>query len=778
MYMKLFRILLLNLVFITLLSAGVPEGHDISLGTGDVLRVQVVAPSIFRLRLDKNGWFDLSSMEKYRIVRHEWPSVKTSIQKLKDTILFSTEAAVLEVSKKDGAFILKNKKGQKLSSGRPMPDNRSGSFGVSMNLENKERIYGLGDANRDNIQRRGLATQIWAAYGPSYAPSPFAMSTAGYGIFVNSTWRHYWDIGKTVNDQMIVWGPAGDLDFYLIAGEGLPDVLSKYTDITGKPTMLPLKSYGLMYIEHYKVTEYDVLRTADKFRELQIPCDWLGLEPGWMATDYDRTTEKNWHPDRFFMPFWGDLKGHKEETFIGALGRMGFDLELWMNCNYDISWEADRRALKTSETKGSEAFAVESAPFELDPLNFDVRGHTPWMMDSETKPGEAWFEHLKKFVDQGVAGFKQDPAFGINEHPDRFYSNGMTDEEMHNLYQTLLAQQYHEGYREYTGGKRSMGFVCAGYAGLQHWAPTWAGDSGGGVGPLISMLNQGLSGHMNVTCDMEVVTPAGIHFGFLQGWAQVNGWAKIRHPWRLEEKQKKMFIDYDRLRYQLMPYIYSTAFNGHLTGMPIMRAMPLHFPNDRECENLTNQYMFGPFLLTAAFTNKLYLPDGQWIDYWTGKNFAGGRTIDYTIPNDRGGALFIKSGAILPQWPPVNYADEKIIREITLDIYPDGQSEFTLFEDDGGSYDYEKGDYAFTKIACSREENQITLQIDPRQGDYHGKPAERTYDLKIHRIKPPVSVQVGEEKGKWQFDDDVQVLSMRAEENVDSKKGILIQIRF
>lgn len=757
---------------ITLAHAEPPKAVTIPLGSGEVLSVEVLAPEIFRIRLDKNGWFNLSAMEKYRIVRYDWLETPVKVVEEGGRVSLTTSKAALIISKKDGSFTLKDTAGKILTTGKPMPDNRWGTFGVTVNLAKNERIYGLGDANRECIQRRGLATQIWATYGPSYAPSPYIMSTQNYGLFVNTTWRHYWDIGKSQKDEMIIWGPKGDLDFYLFAGNGFPKLLENYTDITGKPTMLPMKSYGLMYIEHYKVTEYDVLRTADQFRSLHIPCDWLGLEPGWMAKDYDLTTEKNWHPDRFFMPFWGDLKEHRQETFIGALNRMGFDLELWMACNWDVSWEADRRALKVAE-EASPSHAVKTAPFQLDQLNFDVRGHAPWRLDTLTKPEEPWFEHLKKFVDQGVVGFKQDPAFGINEHPDRFYGNGMVDEEMHNLYQTLLAQQYHEGFRQYTNGQRSMGFVCAGYAGLQRWAPTWAGDSGGGSGPLISMLNHGMSGHINTTCDMEVISPAGLHFGFFQTWAMVNGWAEIRHPWRLEKKQYDMFVDYDKLRYRLLPYIYSTAFNGHLTGMPVMRSMPLMFPDDPQADAQLNQYMFGDYLLVSAFTSRVHLPQGRWIDYWSGDAYQGPADIDYVIPENRGGALFVKAGAILPQWPDVDYIAPNTVEEITLEVFPEGESSFTLYEDDGKTYAYESGAFAKTIVTCQVREKLVNVFISPRQGEYQGKLERRLYTLRIHSSEKPSAVTVSAQSiSDWQFDADKNVLMIPS--LLENKEGITV----
>ena len=247
----------------------------------------------------------------------------------------------------------------------------------------------------------------------------------------------------------------------------------------------------------------------------------VGLEPGWMERNYDYSTQKKWHPERFYIPYWGPKGPH---TFLGAAERLGFKMSLWLCCDYDLSFEEERRAggsvEKTAETKG----------FHPDDFERDEHfGHGAVRMDKLTKPEEPWFEHLKAFVDQGVSAFKMDGSLQVNEHPDRRWGNGMDDEEMHNLYPTLLNKQMSLGFQEHTG-RRAMIYSSGGYAGIQRYAATWAGDTGGGPKSLVSILNHGLSGHSNASCDMEVFSPEGIHFGFLQPWSQVCSWAYWRHP--------------------------------------------------------------------------------------------------------------------------------------------------------------------------------------------------------------------------------------------------------
>ena len=235
---------------------------------------------------------------------------------------------------------------------------------------------------------------------------------------------------------------------------------------------------------------------------------------------------------------------------------------------------------------------------------------------------EPWFEHLKKFVDQGAAAFKLDGSSQVIEHPTRQWGNGMTDEEMHNLYPVIYAKQMAQGFENHTQ-RRAMVYSAGGYTGVQQYVATWAGDTGGGAKPLASMLNLAFSGHSNHSCDMSVSDVEGIHFGFLQTWAQENNWDYWYQPWLLKEEHTAAFRQYDQLRYRLLPYLYSAAAEAALTGYPVMRAMPMVYPDDPAWDTRLSQYMLGEFLLVSAFSKDVRLPAGDWIDFWSGKRTTG-----------------------------------------------------------------------------------------------------------------------------------------------------------
>jgi alpha-glucosidase (family GH31 glycosyl hydrolase) len=748
-----------------------------------VLRVEVVSANTFRIRLRADGEFKKATLHRYGILQQPDDAVPFKVE---DRTI-QTEAAALSIGESDGQLMLVDGSGKPLlrEARAPWSDAQKG-FGAEFHLEEQERLYGLGDVSRECLNRRGMSTLIWVKDVVSYVPVPFLMSNRGWGLLVNTTWKHHMDVGKAQHDRLRFGGNEGELDYYLFVGSTPATILDRYTDIAGKPTLLPLAAYGLMFVCNQQANAREMLDDCLNLRRAGIPCDWIGLEPGWMqkyqpaeqvVNTYDFSLEKTWHPERFYIPTWLQ-KG--PGMFIDVARRMGFKLSLWMCCDYDLSYEEERRAGKEADHK--EQASAADVSFHEDAVEHDVLLQTTVLMDKTTRPDEPWFEHLKKFVDEGAAAFKLDGAMQVLEHPDRKWANGMDDREMHNLYPLIYDKQMYQGFAEHTG-RRPMIYSAGGYTGVQQFVATWAGDTGGGPKPLVSLLNHGLSGHANTSCDMEVFTPAGIHFGFFQPWSQVCSWAYWRHPWMLGDELLPIFQFYSRLRYRLMPYIYSAAHVAHRTGLPIVRAMPLAFPEDSKSDELLGQYMFGDSFLVAAFTDQVHLPAGRWIDYWTQELHEGPKDLVYPAPPGRGGALFVRQGAIIPQWPQMDYVGQKSTQRLTLDIYPAESSEFILYEDDGLSLDYQRGAVATTRFTCARYENEIEINIGARQGAYEGMPQERMYEVHVYG-QSPVSLSIdGKEPAEfasgddWRYDEPARRICVSVSENPKRDRAIRIRCR-
>ncbi len=573
------------------------------------------------------------------------------------------------------------------------------AFACTVSLSETEKFYGMGEGANDRIELRGRAYQNWVRYQYNEIPIPLCLSNEGWGVWLNARARSFFDVGGRVPDQLILLGEDDELDLFLLTGT-LPEMLHQYTTLTGKPMLLPKWAYGLTYIAPIFATQHDVLTHAERFRKEHIPCDMFSLEPGWMTKFYDYGTDKQWDIRRFHVTDYM-TPARAYITFIGALKRYGFHLSLWLCIRHDLTAEAERAL-------------VNGEPDQY---------------------GEAWYTHLQKFTAIGVDGYKLDPAdmvccFDRMNRP-RLY-NGLTTMQMHNYNQILLTRQMYEGFAKQEN-KRPMHHYCGGYSGIQKWSGATTGDNGGELGAMIWLETLALSGHMNTTIDMNIHFPESVHFGFFVPWAHLNAWHGAEQPWYAGDDQHVMFATYARLRYRILPYIYSTAIEGHETALPMIRPMPMAFPEDEAVCAATRQYMFGENLLVTAYADTVHLPAGRWTDAWTGAEYEGPCDMAVTYPAGRGGGLYIRGGAVIPSWSDRDYITQKTDETITLDIYPaPGTGVYHFREDDGVSLDYETTTACVTEITVTEDEDGITVQIGDRVGTYTGKPAVRCWEVRVH----------------------------------------------
>lgn len=572
-----------------------------------------------------------------------------------------------------------------------------------------ERFYGLGAANTDRIVLNGKTYLERVVYQSNEMPVPFLMTKAGYGILCNSTWWHGIDVCARNPHEICWYLPDGDLDFFLFAGNTLADILERFTWITGRPALLPKWAYGLAFIDQYTADQYEIMRNAATFREKKLPCDSISLEPGWMEKRYDFSVEKKWNRGRFLIEEWARSKepGHINPNFFtAALQRYGFKLHLWLCCEHDFTAEEERR------------IGNEVAPEIPD-----------------------WFDHLKQFICDGASSFKLDPCHTVdNADERRIYANGKGEPEMHNLIQTLYVRDMYRGAAEYTG-MRPMHHYCGGYTGTGAYTASNTGDNGGELQTLVWILSCGMSGISNLTCDMEVFQKRTLHYCFFTAWCQLNSWYGFAHPWWAGEEIEPIFAFYDRLRYRLLPYIYSTAITANLTGMPMCRAMPLMF-EDEALQNAVCEYMFGENLLVGAFSDEIYLPEGTaWIDYWSGNVYEGGQTVKPEVPEDRGGFLFVRGGAVIPTDIPRQHTEQGDTENIILELYPYGVSHYDFYEDDGISLDYESGKRTVTRISMEKKNGECEIVIGERKGEFAGI-GKRTYTIRLFAEKKPDKVTV------------------------------------
>lgn len=776
------KILLAVACFAMTLLAQANPAHKVKINDGLTVSVEACSESIFRIKVSPRKDFTESLMERYELIKTDWSDVKTDISDKGGVWTLKTPEYSLAINKKTGVMTVKDAKGGKVirevrflpekeglcgemrsfinekyadlkvaDNGGGIIGDDNGKFGevdkheipaadavsiLSFSMEDGERFYGGGSTSRDHIQHRGEFLRMWTTYQQTEIPMPFMMSSRGWGVYNNSTRKSFFDIGNQQKTKFNIINTFDEADFYLMMGKDMPAILNEYTLVTGRTYVLPKWAYGLCFGPNMREEQFDILDDAVRFRQFDVPCDVFWLEPQWMEKRYDFSTKKKWNYDRFSPePYW--LQDQYPKTmhnrlFIGKLRSMGFHLGLWLCEEYDLSiQEEDIIAERTGGKLSGQ---------------------------------EHWMDHLTVFMDQGVEGFKLDPARTIDNHTNWEYYNGRTDKEMHNLNQVLLPKQMRELGRKYNG-KRTWHHYCGGWSGTQRWTASTSGDNGGGKTALYDQLNLGMSGFLNTSCDVMSVPRElemqGLHFGLFLPWVQINSWFSMMHPFYYAKEEQDIYRFYVKLRYSLAPYIYSMALEAAQNGMPIVRSMPLCFPDDRNCDDMTYQYMFGDNFCVGIFTNEIYLPKGTWTDAWSGEKVVSkGETFTREYPSNRAGLLFIREGAIIPTQPDVEYLGARPFDRVILKVYPHGDSAYTMLDDDGESYEYENGGVASTLFESHERDGGVDVVVNPVQGSFKGMPSEREYSFRIQRDSRPASVSLnGAAVQDWTYEDGMVCLS-------------------
>lgn len=580
-----------------------------------------------------------------------------------------------------------------------------GGFDIRLPLDPADRLFGLGDVDRKNIEKRGTKALMQLENVRSYGPIPYLMSCRGWAVIMLTTFSHTFDMGETDPDMLHIYGKRGALDFIVICGNDMREALYMQGKITGRPVMLPKASYGLTVVHNEAADVHSVLNDATRYRDRDIPCDTFGLEPSWMEKFYDASTEKKWDYNRFPIWYWMGENAYGA-NFIQQLNTMGYSLSLWLCCNYDLFWKEE--GADAEKNKADDVQEYDDAVIQDKHLTQGSR------LDRITKRDEPWFDHLKKFVNNGAEAFKLDGSEQVIPFPDRIWADKYTDAEIRNIYPVVYAKQMKEGYEEHCG-RRAMNNTVGAYLGTQKYAATWAGDTGGSIGVLTSMINYAMCGHSNCSFDMYSGNAPAHHAGFLAPWTQHQNWSTWDYPWFFKKDMEESYRWYSQLRSSLFPYIYSNAHVANATSYPMMRCLSLAYPETDKYDKINNEYMLGDAFLVSAWKNDVVLPEeDEWFDFYTGKKYEGERAFKYQPSKIHGGALYVKAGSIIvmQDW---NYnLREYRPDKLYIHVYPGKDAEFTLYEDDYYTYAYEKGNFATTKITLTDN----VLRVYPREGSY------------------------------------------------------------
>ena len=688
----------------------------------ETVRISVLTPEIIRVQATTSASFRPALMVESGFVKTDWPKCEFAVKDSADAITITTAALKLKVAKAPFALELLNASGARLLK-------TTDAVGVSVGNGTKfdcemtptDHFFGFGYM-RKCFDARGSTLTWTRSYRNDEATVPFFMNPRGYAFFSDNTWKNDFDFTHT--NSFSVSTVAGDLDFFLMIGVDFKTLLGLYTDLTGKPQLAPKWALGM---EH-RCRSYDdaaaVLETARKFREYNIPCELMALEPGWEEIGYSMVWQ--WSTNRF-----PDYHG-----MIRELKQMGYKFDLWES---------------------------GVAPKE-DLLNPIVR--------------QAWFaQRAAALTNWGVDMFKQDDPYprGIKSQgmdaavksDGQIQIHGRAPGEIITVANTFYSATAFDEWRKLTGRRPVIQFHAYNASvASQRWPYQWAGDFGTGWG----LFNASLSGHPMANADARSPYPGGRHLDFFMSAGPVNDcWAYFIEPWNYADRLIETCRMYASLRFRLYPYLYTAMREAHETGVPILRPMVLENPLDEATYKIGSQFFLGDSLLVATsvsfdqfgdaartkveeeipnYTERatpVYLPRGMWVDYWTSKEYfaVSNQWMQCTFPAYAGGPLLVKAGGIIPMTQVKHYVEQSPDELITLDVYP-GEAPVThrLYEDDGLTFGYEQGKFANTKFSSVRRGNGITVDLGPREGDYAGKPARRDYLLKVHSLIAPEKVVV------------------------------------
>ena len=707
---------------------------------GATIRVTALTPSIIRVRIGRDGHFgEDASWAVPANVRHQTVPVSATSDGFRTgAIAVHLNASTLQLSITDLA-------GKTISSDGTDPVRFDGSgFTLSKAMPLGEHYVGLGDKT-GVLDRRGYTFTNWNTDAPGYTPStdpiyksiPFFISVGGdggsYGIFLDNSWRSTFDFGHRDPHSIEISALNGPIDYYLIAGPSIADVVHRYTDLTGKPTMAPLWSLGYQQSRWSYMSDAEIRNLAARFAQEQFPIDVI-----WMDIDYQDhnrpfTVDKSTFSD---MP--------KLVTDMGAQG-----IRLVPITDLHVAYLPGQGYAPFDSGIAGNNFVHKAdgslyvAPVWPGPSVF------PDFTRASTRTW--WASLYKEFIADGFAGFWNDmnepavfntptktmPLDNLHRiESDDFAPRTATHAEIHNVYGMENTRGTFEAMRRWRPSQRPFVMTRASFAGGQRYAVTWTGDNSSTWDHLRlsveQLINLGLSGFAYSGADVGGFT-GGPSPELMTRWFEVAAFTPIfrdhsmkgaprAEPWVDGPEQLAIRKRYVEERYRLLPYIYALAEQNSRTGDPLMRPVFYDYPDalGSDCDQ-SMSFTLGPSLLVAGPPRPespepfdICLPKGGWYDYWTGTPVTQAKLTETpkldTLP------VFVRAGTILPRQPLVHSTMERPKGALALDIYPGPDCRGQLYFDDGISV---SGPSLRQSLTCTNTPKGIALSFGARVGSWH-----------------------------------------------------------
>ena len=646
-----------------------------------------------------------------------------------------------------------------------------------------EHFYGLGEKAAHLDKRRGQFT-MWNSDTPAYKEGtdpiyqdiPFYLGWEGgqaYGIFFDNSYRTHFDLAANSPEYVTFEAEGGEMNYYFFWGPSMKKILARYSDLTGHLPMPPKWALGNQQSRWSYYPDKVAEEVVSRYRAEDLPLDVLHLDIDYMQQYRVFTWDRHGYPDP--TAFTDKLRkqgvkvvvivdpGVKYEPPQPGAGDAAVNPEL---AAQDESYYVFNQGLAKDyflKRQDGKLWIGAVWPGKAVYTDFTLDGAARW-----------WGDMHRAYLDHGVAGIWND----MNEPSDFLDQTGKTQMDVvtydgganspyaanRNVFALNEARATYEGLVRLRPNDRPYIITRAAYAGIQRYSTMWTGDNTATWDamalsiPMFATL--GLSGEPFVGADAggfigrtdaELLTrwyEIAFLTPFCRNHAQRD--AYDHEPWRFGTYYEGIIRKYLKLRYRFLPYLYTALEEAHRAGTPIFRPLLLNYQNDANTLDIDDEFMVGSDLLVApilapGLTSRLvYLPEGTWYDYWTGRQVKGGSMVHAEAPLETV-PLYVRGGAILPMGPEMNYVGEKPTDPLTFDIYPDadGKAQASLYEDDGVSPAYRNGVERRTTVVYQASRIELSApagayQPGPRALVFAargGKPLQIADDGKAHTIK-------------------------------------------
>ncbi|HAJ80983.1 MAG: xylosidase [Zunongwangia sp.] len=727
------------------------------------LEIQFYTSSMVRvIKTPKNSSYEKKSLSvvlepKKTSFKIEEKKNELLLRSEKLEIAINTETGNIRYNSPDHSLLLKEKTGDPLFTPFKDVDQDTYTVSQSFNLDPKETIYGLGILQNGKMSQRNLEVKMIQANREDYIP--FFQSVKGYGLF----WDNYSPTRFSDDTSATSFtSEVGDgIDYYFMYGGNADSVIAHMRQLTGQAPMFPLWTYGYWQSKERYKSQEETVGVVKKYRDLGVPLD--GIIQDWQ--------------------YWGDNYHWNAMEFLNEEfpnpQKMVDDIHA-LNAHIIISiWSSF--GPKTQPYKELEKdnmlfnFSTWPQSGKSDwPPNMDypsgVRVYDPY----NPKARDIYWKYLKKgLFSLGIDGWWMDSTepdhldITPKDFDEKTYLGSFR--KVRNAFPLMTVGGVYKHMREATSDKRVFILTRSAFAGQQRYAAnTWSGDTEASWKTLKDQISSGLNFSLtgipywnsdiggffiwefkDKLDDPEYreLYARWLQFATFTPMMRSHGADAPREIYQFGKKGEPVYDaleKYINLRYSLLPYIYSEAWQITNQQSSLMRALVMDFPNDEKVLDLNDQYMFGHSFLVAPVLKSMYtedkkenfqqdgyrqvyLPKGtEWFDYWTGERFSGGQTIDKKAPIDIL-PLYVKAGSIVPVGPKVDYAEQKDWSNLKINIYPGADAEFTLYEDENDNYNYEKGAYSEIKFVWDNNKQQLT--IEKRQGKFEGMIKNRSFQL-------------------------------------------------